>query len=144
MALDNRSLKPYPPAGVEFADTSEPGGTGQVRVTWNNRNRLTSGIKKQPDAGDALEVGQEHTIRVYAHDLTLLHTETGITTELFDYLASDEISEAGGIELLLTFKIKSERDGYESAEIVKRLTDRLFYVKQGSDFVIEGTERVVA
>lgn len=145
MALANRSLKPYAPVGIAFVDTSDPGGTGQVAVTWNNRNRLTSGIKKQSAASDTLEDGQEHTIRVYAHDgTTLLRTVTGLTGTSYNYTAAFEIADAGGLEASLTFKIKSTRDGYESYEAVRRMTNRLFYVIDGSDDVAEGAELVIA
>jgi hypothetical protein len=95
--------------------------SGGVEVTWNTRNRLTSGVKKQTDASDAPEEGQTTTIEIYGEDgTTLLRTEDGITGDSYDYTAENEIADTGVsvLQTSLTFKIKSIRDGYESAEIV--------------------------
>lgn|ERR1044072_7851306 len=101
-------------------------GVGQVAITWKTRNRLTSGIKKQSDASDTVEDGQDTVIRIYGEDgTTLLHTETlSAGEESFDYTAADELVDSGDTELQdsLTIKIKSVRDGYESAEIVRVVT----------------------
>lgn len=99
--------------------------SGQVRITWKNRNRLLSGIKKQTASSDALESGQTHTIRVYGQDgTTLLRTVTGQTGEQYDYTAAFELADSGAavLQTSLTFKIKSVRDGYESNEFVKVVT----------------------
>ena len=118
--ISQRALKPYPPAGVTLTDTSTPTPSGQIAITWKNRNRLTSGIKKQSAAGDALEENQSHTINVHlTSTMALLHSETGLTGESFNYTAADELADTGLMVLSdLTIKIKSVRDGFESAEQV--------------------------
>lgn len=97
---------------------------GQVAISWNTRNRLTSGIKKQSAASDTVEDGQDTVVRIYGEDgTTLLHTETLSTGEdSFDYAASDEVADAGELQTSLTIKIKSARDGYESVEQVFTIT----------------------
>lgn len=97
--------------------------SGRCRVTWSNRNRKTSGIKKQTDSGDALESGQTHTLKIYGQDgTTLLHTESSLTAELFDYTAVNEVADAGALQTSLTIKIQSTRDSYLSPQVVKTLT----------------------
>lgn len=119
MALANRSLKPYPPVDVALVDTSNATGpTGQVAITWKNRNRLTSGIKKQTAATEALEASQTHTIRIYkTAGLVLLRTYSALTGTSQNYTAAQELADTGLLVLSpLTIKIKSIRDTYESAE----------------------------
>lgn len=99
--------------------------SGQVAVTWKNRNRTSTQIIKQTDASQTLEDGQTTTIRIYGQDgTTLLRTVTGLTGTSYDYTAAFELADTGSVVLQtsLTFKIKSVRDGYESAEIVKTVT----------------------
>lgn len=97
--------------------------TGQVAITWKNRNRTTGLIKKQTAATETLESGQTTTIRIYGEDgTTLLRTVTGLTGTSYDYTAAFEVADAGSLQDSLTIKIKSVRDGHESAEVVKTVT----------------------
>lgn len=115
----SRSLEPYPPVDVQLVDTSTAAPSGQVAITWKNRNRLTSGIKKQSATTDTVEVGQATVIRIYKTvGNVLLRTETLSAGETsFNYTAADELADTGLLVLSnLTIKIKSVRDGYESAE----------------------------
>lgn len=111
----HRALKPYPPAGIGFTDTSGAGG-GLV-ISWANRNRTNGIIRKQTDATDDPEDGQTTTVRIYKADTTtLLHTETGVTGTSYTYDDATEISEAGSLQPELFVKLKAVRDGYESLD----------------------------
>lgn len=141
MSTANRSLKPYPPAGLAIVDTSEAGGN--VAVTWLNRNRLSPTIVKQTAATQAMEVGQTITLRIYANDgTTLLRTVTALTGTSYNYDDLDEIADAGAFQLHLTFKIRSVRAGYESVDAVIVL-DRTDSVIDGANFVKDGSNRVI-
>lgn len=104
-------------AGVDFTNFGALGSsaTGKVAMTWNNRNRLTSGIKKQTDASDALEAGQTQAIDIYKADgVTLLRSYSGLTGTSQDYFATQEVTDAGTLQSGLVIKVKSVRDSYES------------------------------
>lgn len=137
MSTANRALKPYPPATPSTSDT----GTA-TRVSWYNRNRLLTTIRKQTDPTEAVESGQTTTVKVYSEALALLHTQTGITGTSWDYSNATEISEAGSAQNRLTFKISAVRDGYESAQVTVRF-DRVDFVFDGADRVIDSTDIVI-
>jgi hypothetical protein len=101
-----------------YSDSTVSGPTGQARISWNNRNRLTSGIKKQTASADALESGQTHTVRIYKADgTTLLRTATGLTTSPYDYTATQELTDTGvSFVQPLIARIKSINGSLESAE----------------------------
>jgi hypothetical protein len=109
MTLD-RALRPYPPAGIESVDS------GGLLISWKNRNRLHTAIRKQTDATDTPEVGQTTTVRIYSDANVLLHTETGITGTDWTYSNAEEIADAGALQLELRIKVKAVRDGYESLD----------------------------
>lgn len=98
--------------------------SGQVAVSWKNRNRLIPAIRKQTDPTETLEVGQTTTIKIYGQDgTTLLRTVTGLTGTSYGYTVAFELTDSGVgvLQTELTFKIKSVRDGFESQEVVKKL-----------------------
>jgi hypothetical protein len=103
------------------------GYTGQVAISWKNRNRLLgTTLKKQTAATETLETGQTTTVKIYKADgTTLLHTESGLTGTSYNYPASTEVAEAGSLQTganCLVIHTFSVRDGLESNHVVKTVS----------------------
>lgn len=125
--LVDRYLKPYPPGNMAVVDSSSVSGTpavmsGQARVTWAHRNRLTqANVIAQNTTGIATEAGVTYTLKIYGQNGTLLRTVTDLTTELYDYTPTLELSDTGlaVLQTSLRFELNSVRSGVDSLQTQK-------------------------
>lgn len=90
LTLNNRCNRPLPPAAIKFGALAlfapPVNGASPVTVTWANRNRLLSTIRKIADTVSFNENGQQTTIRwrKNAGAWTTLTYAPGITTATID------------------------------------------------------------
>lgn len=114
--LVNRYDMPLRPANIQVNAEYYPVSiSGSVTVTWNDRNRtLTATLADWDDASQALETNQTTSIKIYDALSVLIHTETGLVGNSYNYPLTQEILDAGTVQTQLTIEVYCERDGYVS------------------------------
>lgn len=121
ITLTDRFYRPYRPANVRVNDTLfgplSVRVSSTVTVTWSRRNRLseTAQILRWTEADVTPETGQTTTVELW-RGVTLLDTFSGIagTSQAID------LSDYGAVIVgdMLNIRLYSERDGYESYDVV--------------------------
>ena len=91
-----RSAKVYCPTDVRFNGESYPASiTGELTVSWSQRNRLGTWSYANSGMAATAELGTDYDILIYGELDTLIHTESGVTGTSWTYLAATEIAESG-------------------------------------------------
>lgn len=116
-ALSGRPHYPLRPANVTVGGTSfgvyYHSGTGDIAVTWANRNRLTEDtqIVKWTDGDVTGEVGQTTKISVLDMDRNEITVHDGLAGTSF----SLPFASLGGLGAVIV-RVTAERDGFESLQ----------------------------
>jgi hypothetical protein len=135
VTVGTRSLKPNPVRNVLLNTgylTADIGASDDVRVDWNESNRLMEGsVIKQTQTGVAPEATSTYTVRWYATETTsvLLRTESGIVaatgTQTATMTTAEEIASAnylGHLSAVYRVEIDVVRGGNTSTTYIRELT----------------------
>jgi hypothetical protein len=112
LVLQSRPGRPLPPAAIKFGaaalNTPPANGASPVTITWANRNRLETVVRKLGDTTSKNEVGQTTTIRWRKNGGAWTDTTyaPGIATATID--------TASLVADLVEWEIYSSRDGLDS------------------------------
>jgi hypothetical protein len=91
-----RSELPYPATQVKFNTLNYPDEiSGELTVSWEHRNRLDTWSYAASGYTNLPEDGVTYTVKVWGELGTLVHTETGITSNTWTYDEATEIAESG-------------------------------------------------
>lgn len=116
----SRALRPLPPHYIRLGGsyTTLQQDTGDLIFTWREHSRLTAlELFKQSATTDAAEAGVTWEIDIYGEDdVTLLRTETGISSLTYTYTNADELSDTGSATLSVRLRLEffAMRDGNRS------------------------------
>jgi hypothetical protein len=69
--------------------------SGELTVSWEHRNRLDTWSYAASGYTNLPEDGVTYTVKVWGELGTLVHTETGITSNTWTYDEATEIAESG-------------------------------------------------
>lgn len=112
ITISDRDGKPYRPAAVQINGAYYPAEiTGELVVSWANRNKETLTLTKWGGASEALEVDQTTTLRIYDAASNLIRTVTDLVGTSYNYPLSLELADSGAIQTELTIQLEAERDG---------------------------------
>ena len=136
--IDNRDDKPLRPADVQINGAHYPAEiTGDLVLTWALRNKETATLSKWDDVGEAPEVNQTTTVRIYNAIDTLLHTESSIVGSTYTYTLAQELSDSGGINEVLRVEVEAERDGEISHSFFNYTVTRNIGVPEGETITLD-------
>ncbi len=116
--ITGRLYKPLPPAvltidGVLYGTTY----SGDMDLTWEDRNRLTDGdnlLGTAESGTNSRETNQSVTVKIYTTAGTLKRTASGITTGSYTYTEAMEVADFGARQASLRVDVCSVRDGLAS------------------------------
>lgn len=126
VTLASRQIRPLPPGNVtvngrRYGEVTAT--TGDIVVGWAHRDRVAQDDQLVAhDAGDVgPEAGTTYTVRVY-DGATLIRTASGLTGTSWTWDEATQVADAA--PQTVTIKLKSVRDGYDSAAEYAMTFDR--------------------
>jgi hypothetical protein len=142
--MASRQGRPYPPGNMLVNGDPFAAGfhiiDGEIDLSWTHRDRIVEGntLLEHQAASTGPEPGTTYTVRVYGPDqVTLLHTDSGITGTTFTYTNGDAMSD--GNPLVMWFWIESVRDGLASYQHYFFSVSRTIGFDVGFDYNFNGS-----
>ena len=117
ITINARQARPYPPAQVRINDEYDADRiSGQMEITWANRNRLTQGLTllDQTAASVGLEADSGIRVRIYDLDDNLVRTYNDLQTTELEYPVEDVIAD--GILQDIKVVVDSHREAIDSTQ----------------------------
>jgi hypothetical protein len=141
--IASRQGRPYPPGNMLVNGDPFAEGfhiiDGEIDLSWTHRDRIVEGntLLEHQAASTGPEPGTTYTVRVYGPDqVTLLHTESGITGTTFTYTNGNAMSD--GNPPVMWFWIESVRDGLASYQHYFFSVSRTIGFDAGFDYNFNG------
>lgn len=120
--MDARAIRPYLPGQFKINGSYFPDIiSGQLVLTWVDRDRLDLSIVSFLDGGVTGEVGVTYEIDIYDSVGTIAKSVTGITANTYTW--TDEV----GLNQSMRVVLRSRRDGYASYKEYDHTVQRVGY-----------------